>query len=173
MRCNARIRRELVRHKGNSAKQYVRIHLITSHHWWTKYPDDPNWADTEACDGTVVATVEAEDEPYFGGRSAELRVQFKCDLCGNTDFPELPWNGATLSAWITARLDAPTPDELNVACAEVLYRARHALQYDKANLAWGVNGVREKLGLPPMMYAQVFEAMEAARAAVGDTGSNG
>lgn len=39
------------------------------------------------CQGKIQVKVTAVDEPYFGGCSAALRVETKCDTCGETCFP--------------------------------------------------------------------------------------
>ena len=38
--------------------------------------------DFNICDGVIVASVEAEDYPHFGGTSACLDIGYKCDKCG-------------------------------------------------------------------------------------------
>jgi hypothetical protein len=42
------------------------------------------------CGGNIIVTVEAVNEPYFGGTSASLEITYKCDKCGCTWYPELP-----------------------------------------------------------------------------------
>ena len=73
------------------------------HHTLADYLAKPN---TEICDGNVVATVEAEEEPYMGGSSAILSITYKCDKCANDFFPELPQSGEELSAMLTGHIAA-------------------------------------------------------------------
>jgi hypothetical protein len=43
------------------------------------------------CDGNIVCTkLEAEDEPYFGGCSSVMAVEYACDKCGISFAAELP-----------------------------------------------------------------------------------
>lgn len=60
---------------------------------------------TENCEGKIVATVSAIDEPYFGGSSAELKISYKCDKCGQSYYEELPQIASSLSEWITKKLE--------------------------------------------------------------------
>ena len=46
--------------------------------------------DAKPCGGNIIVTVEAVDEPYFGGTSSTLEITYKCDKCGCTWYPELP-----------------------------------------------------------------------------------
>jgi len=45
---------------------------------------------SEVCGGNIIVTVEAIDEPQWGGTSASLEITYKCDNCGCTWYPELP-----------------------------------------------------------------------------------
>jgi hypothetical protein len=58
-------------------------------------------AETKTCEGKIVATVEAGEEPYYGGCSPTVEVEYKCDSCSNAHFPELPDPGS-LGSWLTA-----------------------------------------------------------------------
>lgn len=42
------------------------------------------------CGGNIKVTIEAVDEPEWGGTSASLEISYKCDKCGCTWYPELP-----------------------------------------------------------------------------------
>ena len=89
---------------------------------------------TEICDGNIVATVEAEDEPYMGGSSAVLSLTYKCDKCGNEFFPELPQSSEELSAMLTAQIasfDGPALREKKRA-AVVAENARHEAMRQQA-----------------------------------------
>ena len=52
------------------------------------------------CEGKIIAEVRAEDEPYYGGTSANLVVNFTCDRCGCTYFKDLP-NESSISEFLT------------------------------------------------------------------------
>jgi hypothetical protein len=56
------------------------------------------------CQGKVKAHIVAEDEPYMGGSSAVLRVTFRCDTCGHTNYPNLP-DEYNVDEWINGILD--------------------------------------------------------------------
>ena len=58
--------------------------------------------DLEKCEGDVVATVAVGIEGGCGCcGSAELRIEYKCKKCGNTDFAELPSDDESLSKFLT------------------------------------------------------------------------
>ena len=46
--------------------------------------------DYEICDGNVTGKIEAVEEPYMGGTSASLEVNYECDKCKNTYYKLLP-----------------------------------------------------------------------------------
>lgn len=52
------------------------------------------------CTGNVRIRVSAEDEPYFGGTSASLNIEYKCDHCGQTNYSGLPDNEHALNVWL-------------------------------------------------------------------------
>ncbi len=56
------------------------------------------------CQGKVVATIEAQDEPYFGSSSASLNIDYKCDTCGHTYYPQLP-DAYHINDWFNTQLD--------------------------------------------------------------------
>ena len=49
-----------------------------------------NLVNHEICGGNLVAHVEANLEPEWGGQSANLEVYFTCDKCGSTIHRYLP-----------------------------------------------------------------------------------
>lgn len=54
------------------------------------------------CGGNIICTIDAKEEPYYGGCSAALDVEYKCDKCGQINFyPELPSYSSELSKFIT------------------------------------------------------------------------
>lgn len=124
MRCGAAILVETRRRKGNG-KEYQKITMLTSRHWLRQdgtmkgrgfdattktvvpYPitlehlQGKPWV---VCDGEIEVTVEARDEPTWGGTSAVLEVMATCKKCGNTHFPEIPGtlgSAESLSAFLT------------------------------------------------------------------------
>lgn len=70
----------------------------TVDYWKNNFEDyfDQNY---ETCDGDVVVKILAVDEPYFGGSSAKLSVEFKCKKCGCTHYSELP-NEYNINEWL-------------------------------------------------------------------------
>lgn len=56
------------------------------------------------CQGKIKVHILAEEDPYFGGTSAVLRVTFKCDTCGNTNYPNLP-DSYNINEWVNGILD--------------------------------------------------------------------
>ena len=60
----------------------------------------------ETCDGDIEIDIRAEDEPYFGGSSASLRVQFLCNVCGNSHYPDrnLPSGEFDTNMWLNTIL---------------------------------------------------------------------
>jgi hypothetical protein len=53
------------------------------------------------CDGPVVATIAAVDEPDYGGTYAVLEIGYKCGKCGASVFPHLPQDAESLSRFVT------------------------------------------------------------------------
>ena len=89
-------------------------------YWW--YEDDPEGREAaiksyrthkstleilpvQKCDGEIIAHISAINEPYFGGTSAELSIEYKCSKCGCTnDWPvysRLPLDENALSQFVT------------------------------------------------------------------------
>lgn len=56
----------------------------------------------QICDGEIEIDIQAVDEPYYGGSSAELRVEFRCNKCGNSWYPErnFPQYSHEVNEWI-------------------------------------------------------------------------
>ena len=64
------------------------------------------------CDGNIQAVIMAKDEPYLGGCSSVLSVEWRCDTCGlSHGHPELPTSEEGLSKFITELLNN-APDDL-------------------------------------------------------------
>lgn len=129
LQCGAYVRYEERRRKG-SGKPYLKPSIPVT--WWQVPGEGPFSADGKnfrsreelvnagyvVCDGNVVATVKAEDEPYFGGASAVLAVSYRCDKCGNTTFLELPTEPEAFSALVTSVLGGVDRDALKRAAVE-------------------------------------------------------
>lgn len=116
MNCGAFVVWEERRRRG-SGKPYMKV----SRSWpsWVLFVNKEEAAkiptDAVRCDGNIIATIQAVDEPYMGGHSAELEVTYKCDKCGANFFNELPMHtggriSAELSAFVTAAI-AALPEE--------------------------------------------------------------
>lgn len=60
----------------------------------------------EKCDGDIEIDIQAQDEPYFGGSSASLRVEFRCSVCGNSYYPDrnLPSGESDINQWLNTIL---------------------------------------------------------------------
>ena len=77
MKCSAWLTFDDRRKKG-SGTPYKKMHVLA-----------PNpirvWVEgMEICNGNLVGSVGAVEEPEWGGVSAELRVELTCDRCGNS-----------------------------------------------------------------------------------------
>jgi hypothetical protein len=61
----------------------------------------------EICIGDIEVSIMAQDEPYFGGSSARLEVQWNCNNCGCTYHPEreLPTE-YNISEWVNSLIKA-------------------------------------------------------------------
>jgi hypothetical protein len=127
MNCGAYVQ-DAVRHKKGSGDEVRYVKLIASAaqgamtlRLYTSHTMPPHLAAlhgaitemaTRRCDGRIVATVAAVDEPYFGGTSSILEVTYKCEACGNTHFPDLPTDGDAVSAALTAHVvTLPQPED--------------------------------------------------------------
>lgn len=58
----------------------------------------------ELCDGEIVATVRAIEEPCFGGTLASFDIEYHCSKCGNSYFGELPNTEEELSQFLTSMI---------------------------------------------------------------------
>lgn len=114
MKCGSFVLWVTARRKG-SGNSYERVKETVS--WWGTRDlgirADPG-AKTSAeylaegyvrCDGNIVASVCAVDEPDWGHSYAKLEVGYKCDKCGQEFFPELPTEPESLSALLTKSID--------------------------------------------------------------------
>lgn len=123
MRCGA-----IITHKERRSRAGTRmvINQNATVTWWGTsdvgvFPTGPTFAealdkpDTEVCDGQIIATVEAEEEPYMGGSSAVFSVSYRCDKCSNQFFLELPQDEESVSAMLTSYI--ATLDEVPLRAA--------------------------------------------------------
>ena len=73
----------------------------------------------ELCDGEIIVSIQAVDEPDWGSSSAVLEVSYKCNKCGNCCFPELPQTPEEISSFVqTAVLRLSEEDKLVNVCYE-------------------------------------------------------
>lgn len=115
MICQARIK------IGQTKTGKEKIHLVITPYklGWPGSSDTPEYPQihqpelftgTEECGGKIVASIQAIDEPYYGGHSATLEVEYKCQRCKNQHFPDLPSDSEGLSKWLTEVVDLlPNP----------------------------------------------------------------
>lgn len=136
MKCGSYVLYVEARKKG-SGEPYQRVKETVS--WWgtsdmgirndAKAPSSLDLLQRgyNACHGTVQATVSAVDDPYWGGTSAQLEIDYKCDTCGQTFFPELPATAEDLSKFVTDMVARLGSDD--VAAMRSDFRERHLKQY--------------------------------------------
>lgn len=80
----------------------------------------PPQPDAVRCDGVLVASVKAVDEPYMGGSSAALEIVVTCDRCGHTYHgPSMPTTSDEISRLVTAAI-AVLPQDAGVSVVEGL-----------------------------------------------------
>ena len=108
MKCNEWARIETHTNKSGS-KTYKNVHLLN------QPPDWPIPDDAVRCGGRIIARVFARDDPYFGGTSAELVVEYERERCRapiSAGFPTeafphfnsaLP-NKYNISEWLTEQV---------------------------------------------------------------------
>jgi hypothetical protein len=77
-------------------------------------------SELELCDGDIVATVKAVDEPDWGSTFARLEIVYQCNKCGCTAFNELPQSEEALSRWLTESIAAMTDEQRNAIFARQL-----------------------------------------------------
>lgn len=59
----------------------------------------------QLCGGKIIAQMDCHDEPYYGGTTAEMDIDFVCENCKQTYFPELPQSLEQLNDWITKKIE--------------------------------------------------------------------
>jgi hypothetical protein len=72
--------------------------------WNAKDLDKLDLDHPEICQGNVMVSIIAEDEPYYGGTSATLEVRFRCDTCDHQNYPNLP-SSYGFNEWVNKLLD--------------------------------------------------------------------
>lgn len=69
----------------------------------------------ELCGGKIIASVDIEETPFFGGVSHDLDIRYKCERCGADSFPDLSdqpeWVSEILTAAIAAIPEGGQPAE--------------------------------------------------------------
>lgn len=132
MRCGC-----IITHKERRSQSGTRLVIDkrSVQSWWGTsdvgvFPSQPTLADylekpnTSICEGKIVATVTAEDEPYMGGSSAVFSITYKCDTCDNEFYPELPQTPEAVSAMLTAHIATVDSGPLREARREQELRQR-------------------------------------------------
>jgi hypothetical protein len=85
MRCNTQVQYHILGKK--KPKKKPRRFVTTFHR---EVNGIPVTDDMELCDGNIVASILAVNEPDWGGTYAELEIKYVCDKCGCNYFGELP-----------------------------------------------------------------------------------
>lgn len=97
--------------------------------------------DMVKCDGDLKVTVEAVDEHYFGGASAEFRAEYTCTACGWVDKRTFGTSQEEVSKLLTKALAYLPEDALDERYAKLReehltqqrelkeYAVRHGLHY--------------------------------------------
>lgn len=127
MRCGAYVVYEERRRKGSGKPYMKKVKCAPS--WIAFVNPDGIPEGAERCDGNIIATVAAVDEPYMGGTSAKLEIEYKCDKCGETFYNELPEDAESLSTvltqWVAGLPDGYRDERLQALWDERLeYRRR-------------------------------------------------
>lgn len=92
LKCQARIVREYKTRKAEVCWPET-VYGATPEELLAKYP--------EACGGDVTVKVKAVDEPYFGGASAKLEVEWTCSRCREPYVPgRFEVDGAAAGGWL-------------------------------------------------------------------------
>lgn len=100
-------------------------HLEEVERNWGDHPDKPDMLELkegdvlEVCDGNVGVTVKAVDEPDWGGTYASFEIEYKCDKCGGSYYPELPQYDEDMSLFITEAV-ARMPEEEAALLREIV-----------------------------------------------------
>lgn len=110
MKCNAIIVNITNRNTGKVSKylsffpddaEYVKSYIAaqkpTLSAQLSQYNDK---GELNICDGKVEPNIRAEEEPTWGGTTATLVVEFKCNKCGHNHYPGLPNDEDSLNAWL-------------------------------------------------------------------------
>ena len=132
MKCGTLVRyveRKRKKKGGGYTTRLVADRWVTPWHqkveeWSIDYPNPthPDWKkeDFIKCDGDIVASIEAVDEPDWGCSYASLRIDYKCNKCGASYFPELPQDSESLSKLVTEAIVKITKKQRAEALAKGL-----------------------------------------------------
>lgn len=109
MKCNAHvIKRPSKKKTSMTVKAQVSWwHVWLTDHNWGDHPYKPNQLGLEegetieVCDGNIAVKVRAVDEPDWGDHYARFYIEYECDKCGMTHFPELPRDEEEVSVLLT------------------------------------------------------------------------
>jgi hypothetical protein len=110
MKCGTRVLYRDARRRGNGAPYRKAVRWYHSAFPETGIPDAEKPL-LEICDGKIIATVAAVNEPDWGGTYANLEIAYKCETCGAQHFDHLPSNSDQLSKFVTDAI-ALTPEEM-------------------------------------------------------------
>ena len=117
MKCGCYIKWDKRNSKGNKIKKIIATYVVSptwlgrngrtlkewvdDHNSFAKEKHWINIDDLRVCQGNIVVKVQAVDEAYFGGCSAAFEIGYKCDVCGCTQYEELPTDEDGISALLT------------------------------------------------------------------------
>lgn len=111
MKCNSIIVYYKKRTKTGKPRTYATIpfYYHKDSDYWEFFKENNDvsgleWDSSNLCDGEIVATVEAVDEPYFGGTSAALNISYICNKCGGVYIDDSLPNEYNISDWLTNRI---------------------------------------------------------------------
>jgi len=114
MRCQALVRTGITDKKKRSRKGlriFSLYNQIVHGHSPEAFPEErATEVEEMTCDGEIKVTVEARDEPDWGGHFAVLEIRYTCKNCGNTHFDELPRTSSELSKLLEVAI-AGMPEE--------------------------------------------------------------
>lgn len=136
MRCNCVL---TLKERRNAHGTAMRVDPAMTQTWWQtsdkgvggarsktfeELLDAPN---TKLCEGKISVSVDAEDEPYMGGSSAVLAINYKCYECGNAFYPQLPQTAEDLNKLLERMVETMDFDEAikPIREGELARRAHH------------------------------------------------
>ena len=127
MKCGAYVKYVDAKRKG-SGENYRKPEQVL-HPYGVKLGWFTPTSDMEVCDGEIKAKVDAVEEPEWGGTYTSLEINYTCNKCKCSYFPELPGSSDALSKFLTERIleipESVREIELDrIVTAEREYRSR-------------------------------------------------